>query len=407
MRLNIEMYRKIFRLLYEALFTILLMYFIEIILVKEKPNPVLAVIVLSTYIISYGIREWAANYGLILLLHLIMAGIIFILPISRGLAGLMFVVVAYQVLESFAYAKRNSLLKPLGDIPWPTFLISFIIYLYGVYIKSDEMIYATYIIPVLLLFLYLLMVYVEGLRGYIDSARDVSGLPLKNIISTNTMIVAGVLVLLAVGLILGRLLHLENALLKLWEGILSVFKLLSYIIMFVVTILGSLLSSGDDAVEEHLEFDSGQTVEHIGRIGTSLEVILKIVLLLLAIYAVYRIAARIIKRLMVSRNFADDIIESAETNKKSSIESVRRRGIFGIGLSKEERARRYYRMRIMRYRYDISLDKSRTCHELEDLISENELGDVSEITGLYSDIRYGNRAVDREILRDMNRLSRQ
>lgn len=407
MKLNIEMSRKILRLLYEALFTVLIIYFIEIILVKEKPAPILIAIVLSSYVISYIIRERAANYGLILLLHLVMAGIIFVLPVSRGLAGIMLAVAAYQVLESFAYAGRNSALRPLGDIPWPTFLISFIIYLYGAYIKSDEIVYATYIIPVLLLFIYLLMVYVEGIRVYIDSTRDISGVPLKNIISTNTMIVTGILVLFMMGLILGNILHLENALHKLGEGILSIFRLLSYIIMFVVTIFGRMLSQGGEEDEEPLEFDSGQTVEHIGRIGSSVEIILKLGLLFLVIYIVYRITARIIKHLLVSRKFADDIIEVAETNRKSSVEDVGRKGIFGLVLSKEERARKYYRLRIMRYRYDISLDKSRTCNELEDLIRENKLDDVSEITGLYSDIRYGNRTVDRELLRKMNRLSRQ
>lgn len=406
MKHKLEIWRKILLLTYESLFTVLLAYFVEMILVKESPNPATIIIVPCMYIASYFIRDRAVNYGLIVMFHMLLAGIIALLPISIGLKGIIFTIVIYQIFEALFYARRGAMLRQVNDIPWPTFLACLVIYFYGQFTNSTEIMFVSNLIPILLLFVYLLMVYTEGLLRYIESTKDVSGIPLKNIISTNSFIVIAILGFLLVALLFGRILNLDRALIKLGAGIIIILKMLLYVVKYLLTMFGKLFSSGKNN-NENFEIGGDQPVDYINTMNSFGEAILKLLIILLAIYIVYKIAAKIIKMLMASRTYSDDILEKAEVKRNSlSAQNIRKR-IFKIRLSREEKARRYYRLRILRYKYDISLKRDKTCTELESEIAKQELGDVSEITALYSDIRYGNRAVDKNILREMNRLSRK
>ena len=74
-------------------------------------------------------------------------------------------------------------------------------------------------------------------------------------------------------------------------------------------------------------------------------------------------------------------------------------------MSRDWRARKYYKDYIERYRYDITLKQTETSREIQDELQRKDLADVTELTACYEEIRYGNSDVDRAMLQKIRRLA--
>ena len=61
----------------------------------------------------------------------------------------------------------------------------------------------------------------------------------------------------------------------------------------------------------------------------------------------------------------------------------------------------------MKNKYQISLTKSKTAEDIRKEIKANELGNVDDITRIYSDVRYGKISPDKNMVKKMNHMIKQ
>ena len=96
--------------------------------------------------------------------------------------------------------------------------------------------------PVLIIFIYLVSLYVDGLEEYLNGARRVSGAPMKMIISTNSLIVTGILTVFVVTILLGNALHLDRVLKDVLVSSLVIVRIIVAIIILLITMTILLLN---------------------------------------------------------------------------------------------------------------------------------------------------------------------
>ena len=404
---NIERTRKLLRMIYQALFMTLVLLFISIVFMKQKPPMFVFLVLFVEYSLSYIIRDYSSSNLWTFFLHLIMGLLILLVPSSIGIKALLVLVDIYLLGESFGYARFGYKLKPLDDIPWPTFLVALIVYGYGHMMHEDIMMNGAYFIPVFLLVIYYCMVYVDGLKVYVNATKDVSGLPLKRIVSSNTMIVMVIILFLIVGLILGNVLGLDEALWSLGRGFVAVIKVIAIFFVYLWRVIASFLSRGGGGTSGPVVMEQQANRKYATEIGESFDFVIKGAVIVVAIYIVYKIAVKVIKKLSIKRKFVNDIIEKAEVTHKDTSKNITKKGIFVSRLSGEEKIRKYYKIRVLRHKYDINLTESKTPREIQREIYCNDIGDIEEITDVYSDVRYGQTLVTKELVRKMNRLTKR
>ncbi len=394
-------------MLYDALFVNLLLMFFAVVFIKLQPSIFVYVMVVALYISSYLIRDYAPSNLWNLILHIIIGVLVCLPKMNIGIKVLLVIIDSNLLGEAFLYAINGYKIKQLDDMPWPTFLVSLIIYAYGFFMNESIMLNSAYVIPVILLILYYLMIYVEGLRTYVNATKDVSGLPLKRIISTNTMIVFLVTLFLIVGIFLGNVLGLHRTINTLGKGVVAVFKLFAAFFVAIWRIIALLFSSSGGGSASAVVVEEKVTGKYVADIGNSFEFVLKGAVVLIAIYVVYKIAIKIIKRLVIKRKLSTDIIEAAEISYKDEGKRLYKNILKNNKSNVEEKIRKYYRLRVLRNKHEIVLNKQKTAEDIRKTIKEKELGDIDEVTLIYSNVRYGNMNPDKNILRRMNRLTKQ
>ncbi len=405
MKYKIEITRRALRLLYEMLFTYLLVLFFEIIWIKEEPTITIVIAMILQFVVSYIVREKVASYIGILLLHIILTALVFVVDFSGGQRLLLVCISIHLLSDSMVYAVRRGKLKPIDDIPWPTFLISILIYVFG-WVAKEEMLYNTaFFVPIILLFLYYIMIYFEGIKSYVESTRDMAGLPLGNILSINSLIVIFILFFLLAGIIVGGNIDLGKVITWIGNLIVGVFKIFAFGLAFIFRLITRLMSSGTkgDKVDSNEEGDFILT--HEGTAEDITYMLFKIIFVALTLYFVYRIVRAILVKLSASRRFDTDVVEDAERIILKREESTKKR-FFKLRFSGEEKIRRYYKQRILRDKYDISL-KNKTCREIQVSIAENSEKDIEELTDIYASVRYGEVVPDKALVKRVSRLSKQ
>ncbi len=405
MRYKIEITRRALRLVYEMLFTYLLVLFFELIWIKEEPTKTIVIAMIAQFVVSYIVREKVASYIGIVIVHVILTALVFVVEFSGG-QRLLLVCISIRLLsDSMIYAMRSGKLKPIDDIPWPTFLISIIIYVFG-WVAKEEMLYKTaFIVPIILLFLYYIMVYFEGIKSYVEATRDVAGLPLGNILSVNSLIVTFILFFLLAGIIVGGNIDLGKILAWIGDILVGIIKIFAVGLTFIFRFITRLMSNGaaSDKVDSNEEGDF--ILSHQGTMEDSTYMFFKIIFVAVVVYFVYRLVRTILVKLSASRKFDTDVVEDAERIILKREEDTKK-GFFRIRFTKEEKIRRYYKQRILRDKYDISLE-NKTCREIQVSIAENSTGDVEELTDIYSSVRYGEVVPDRALVKRVSRLSKQ
>lgn len=400
---NYRWARIILRMLYETAFTSLLLYFFAVLYYKEIPGFFVVFSFLLLYVLSFGIREWAPTHILVLFLHLIPMVGICLLPFSLGIRIILMGIQIYLMISAVMYSYKGAVIKPITDVPWPSFLVCFFIYILSLTAHASVLTTAAYIVTILLLVIYYLLLYVEGLSKYIDAASDVSGLPLKRMLHTNTTIVGMIILILLFGLFMGHLLGTD--------GLANVLLAVSRtIVQYLFLFIGFLLSKWQEIMgtsDLELDYADGELVapEVISGWGVVLEVLLLIAFAGGMIFLFYHLLRKLIKLLLKPRSYEEDIIEAAEKERTVTKEKSKGRIRVPRSLTLAEKARRYYKLRIMKHKDELSLDGQRTCRDIQKEMLQQGLEDVNELTELYSEIRYGTRAVDKKTLRKMKELA--
>ncbi|MCM1082294.1 MAG: hypothetical protein NC393_02710 [Clostridium sp.] len=395
--------RKLLDLIFGCLFSWLFVVFSTVVLFKAEPSRFFVPCVIWIYVTAYIIRELAKNAITILFAHAIFLVPFYFLNIEVRYVILFAMISFVLFCKDYSYIRAGKILKPVGEAPWYIFLFCFVFFLYGVYMKSEQLKNASYIVLVLLVITYLINLYVDGLGKYLGAAKNVSDIPLKNIAKTNSLIVGLIMLFLVLAIVVVNSHDWSRLVDIIVNGLVSVIKLIGFGILFVFNIIKMLLmrlpvSEMRDMIGNELQ-ESNYAAQ-----GQAVYTLLRFLLVAVMAFFLLLLVIKFVRKLFVRHNRMSDIVEDVSVKKKEKAEREKRKGIFSALFSPEERARRMYRSHILEYRYDVKLKETKTCQDIcRDIYSETG-ENVSELTEIYSEVRYGEKKADRNVIKKISSL---
>lgn len=395
------------RYLYEVVTAELFMYTFCMIFMRQDPRFTDAIWIAGIFLLSYLIRDFAPNHILLTIGHLVLAGLLVILPGTvwiRMVTGIYDI--GYLLPCAVAYAKRGSRLTDMSE-PWPSILAGIIIYFASIGMKLSVLSNLSYIAVALLMAIYMMIRYIQGLKRYISQTTEVSEQSIRDIAVINGRVVLflAVLVLLLMGAC--RFLDLSgfvNVLARAFAKVVqTVFGAIMVIWVFVLTLL---TKGGSAATDLDYQDTLNEYYQNSVKGYDVFTLILKVFVVLLLIFFLVRILLQVIRFLLKPRSHADDVIELIAEEPRQYKERITDRRIMHR-LTAEERARKIYKKSILRYKDVITLNKRMTCEDIRQEITETEVGNVEGISAIYEQIRYGAGEVDNHVIREMKAASGQ
>lgn len=395
------------RYLYEVVAAELFMYTFCMIFMRQDPRFTDAIWIAGIFLLSYLIRDFAPNHILLTIGHLVLAGLLVILPGTvwiRMVTGIYDI--GYLLPCAVAYAKRGSRLTDMSE-PWPSILAGIIIYFASIGMKLSVLSNLSYIAVALLMAIYMMIRYIQGLKRYISQTTEISEQSIRDIAVINGRVVLflAVLVLLLMGAC--RFLDLSgfvNVLARAFAKVVqTVFGAIMVIWVFVLTLL---TKGGSAATDLDYQDTLNEYYQNSVKGYDVFTLILKVFVVLLLIFFLVRILLQVIRFLLKPRSHADDVIELIAEEPRQYKERITDRRIMHR-LTAEERARKIYKKSILRYKDVITLNKRMTCEDIRQEITETEVGNVEGISAIYEQIRYGAGEVDNHVIREMKAASGQ
>ena len=395
------------RYLYEVVTAELFMYTFCMIFMRQDPRFVDAIWIAGIFLLSYLIRDFAPNHILLTVGHLVLAGLLVILPGTvwiRTVTGIYDI--GYLLPCAVAYAKRGSGLTDMSE-PWPSILAGIFVYFASIGMELPVLSNLSYIAVALLMAIYMMIRYIQGLKRYISQTTEVSEQSIRDIAFINGRVVLflAVLVLLLMGAC--RFLDLSgfvNVLARAFAKVVqTVFGAIMVIWVFVLTLL---TKGGPAATSLDYQDTLNEYYQNSVKGYDVFTLILKVFVVLLLIFFLVRILLQVIRFLLKPRSYADDVIELIAEEPNQYKERITNRRIMHR-LTAEEQARKIYKKSILRYKDVITLNKRMTCEDIRHEITETEVGNVEGISAIYEQIRYGAGEVDNYVIREMKAASVQ
>ena len=395
------------RYLYEVVTAELFMYTFCMIFMRQDPRFVDAIWIAGIFLLSYLIRDFAPNHILLTVGHLVLAGLLVILPGTvwiRTVTGIYDI--GYLLPCAVAYAKRGSGLTDMSE-PWPSILAGIFVYFASIGMELPVLSNLSYIAVALLMAIYMMIRYIQGLKRYISQTTEVSEQSIRDIAFINGRVVLflAVLVLLLMGAC--RFLDLSgfvNVLARAFAKVVqTVFGAIMVIWVFVLTLL---TKGGPAATSLDYQDTLNEYYQNSVKGYDVFTLILKVFVVLLLIFFLVRILLQVIRFLLKPRSYADDVIELIAEEPNQYKERITNRRIMHR-LTAEEQARKIYKKSILRYKDVITLNKRMTCEDIRQEITETEVGNVEGISAIYEQIRYGAGEVDNYVIREMKEASVQ
>ncbi len=395
------------RYLYEVVTAELFMYTFCMIFMRQDPRFVDAIWIAGIFLLSYLIRDFAPNHILLTVGHLVLAGLLVILPGTvwiRTVTGIYDI--GYLLPCAVAYAKRGSGLTDMSE-PWPSISAGIFVYFASIGMELPVLSNLSYIAVALLMAIYMMIRYIQGLKRYISQTTEVSEQSIRDIAFINGRVVLflAVLVLLLMGAC--RFLDLSgfvNVLARAFAKVVqTVFGAIMVIWVFVLTLL---TKGGPAATSLDYQDTLNEYYQNSVKGYDVFTLILKVFVVLLLIFFLVRILLQVIRFLLKPRSYADDVIELIAEEPNQYKERITNRRIMHR-LTAEEQARKIYKKSILRYKDVITLNKRMTCEDIRQEITETEVGNVEGISAIYEQIRYGAGEVDNYVIREMKAASGQ
>lgn len=395
------------RYLYEVVTAELFMYTFCMIFMRQDPRFVDAIWIAGIFLLSYLIRDFAPNHILLTVGHLVLAGLLVILPGTVWIRTVTGIYDIWYLLPcAVAYAKRGSGLTDMSE-PWPSILAGIFVYFASIGMELPVLSNLSYIAVALLMAIYMMIRYIQGLKRYISQTTEVSEQSIRDIAFINGRVVLflAVLVLLLMGAC--RFLDLSgfvNVLARAFAKVVqTVFGAIMVIWVFVLTLL---TKGGPAATSLDYQDTLNEYYQNSVKGYDVFTLILKVFVVLLLIFFLVRILLQVIRFLLKPRSYADDVIELIAEEPNQYKERITNRRIMHR-LTAEEQARKIYKKSILRYKDVITLNKRMTCEDIRQEITETEVGNVEGISAIYEQIRYGAGEVDNYVIREMKAASVQ
>ena len=219
----------------------------------------------------------------------------------------------------------------------------------------------------------------------------------------NTLIVVGIFLVMLVGIGVGELLGLPDAVTEFFKSIGELLKALFYGFVLLAKWFANLITGklGDQVstAKTNLLTQLQKTNAGSGIILT----ILKFVVLAFLLYFLIKILAKVLKVLLAKyqQNGKDEVIRGVKEEERERLKdrglAYRMRTYFTM----EERARRIYRKRIIEAAGETKPHENENTRDIMNRLQAEKGMNLPELTALYEAVRYGGVKVDQEYLRRM------
>ena len=415
--------RHLFRALYAYTFYLL---FMEMFLLSTKRPHVswVGLLVMALlFLISYILRNKVLHLWP-LVLFTVVAGVgIWFLPVKAsaeqltgsdglfavdGMERWMLIGLALGLMvTSCRYVAKGGILGEPMDVPWPILVLGLLASAFGFIYDIEGLPGIAAILTGVTLIFYLLILYADSTRKYMDSTKDVRGIPIRQITKVNTIVIVGVFLCMIIVILLGEAVHLPDAFVGFLQAMLGILKTLFFGVVLVFRWIANLFGFGSKEKTHEVSRQLRQEATKPGTYSNILEFVLKGLLLALAVFVIIKILARVLRILSARyRNNsvmqrADLVEETKETDIRTKIPHPSLFKRMRDSISMEERARKIYRKRVMNLKKDLILAETDTTADIEEKALEQAGVSLPELTALYNNVRYGNVTVDRAYLSRM------
>ena len=397
--------RRVLRYLYQSIYSIMMLQLVYALSTHPLVKLPWILLLLGGLLVSYIAREMLSNGFILLLPHILYGVVVWFVAPSLDLKVVISLFLFAYFLDGMRYLQSRGILKRLADVPWGCCALGLACIFLGQYIKNRQLEMIGYILPVIAIFIFLFSLYLEGLEEYLKSSRHVSGAPMKQIASVNSLIITCILCIILVVMGLGELFHIDVLFLAFAK---SMAKVLGFIFFAIITIAGLIYGFFSGASVDST-VNTGQNTDVIydaSIIANIIQFIFVAGLIFLAVIALYKLFKALIKYLMARHQRANEYAEdiSPKSKKSVKVEKVARPDSL-IGNSPDIKARRLYKKWVDSYKkkfvpdqLDTSGDIKTAVETIEKDVDENNLAGV---TDAYNEVRYGGRMPDSHFLKQM------
>ena len=399
--------RRFFRMGYSYTLYLLLTE-IALMVMKLPPASWLAMLVmLALFASSYILREKVNRlWPMLLLAVLSCVGIWFLPEVMLQKLLLMALAIGLFCTGSRQLMSGGGLPAP-QDIPWPVILMALVGTGVAMYYELPDLVIYSVVLAGLNIFFFLMVIYSDGVRRYIDSTREVKGMPLRKMIHVNTWIVLGIFLVMGIAILLGELLGLPAGVEELLKSLGHLVKALFYGVGLFFKWLVNLLGFGNGFSASESSEQIVQELEKSGVGGNIIFVILRVIVILFVLFVVIKVFAYLIRIFLAK--FQKGEKETVRENLRTDFaEKLKERDILSRVkkyLSPEEKARRIYRKEVLSAMGGENLPVSMTTGDILEILKGKGV-DLTELTRLYDAVRYGGATVDRTYLGKMKKAAK-
>ncbi len=410
------------RLIYEFLFIVLIIDFGICLSGADKMRLKSLVVLGGILIISYIARDYLTHAISLFIVHAILGLLTYLFLGDLYMSIILCIAIFGIFLDASVYMKRGYVLKRTFDAPWDVFVVGLAVSILATYKHDTELQTIGYVSAVIMVVIYLINLYLEGLLNYMILNRRVVGIPMNQMVSVNSFIVTTVILIVIVTIILADLLGFPKLVGGFVIAMLSILRIVFLLLGVLIGLVAALFGYNKMRPQEQLSraIDIAEEESIVSRV---FYFILVAAFLALMAYILIRICIHIIKWLISRQDKNFETIENLKPKKKKRITRTPIEREEGPGvLSNEQRARRIYRKKVLTFRRFFLPDRCDTAKDIEEAMlrypdssavksksdREEIINDYIEqkrtLTELYEKVRYGNVVPDKEYLKKMKEL---
>ena len=398
--------RRLLRMIYQYIYVILILQLAYGLFRQPLVGIKWLLYILGILTISYIFRDICSRGIVLFLIHAATGVATYFVVGSVVLRWIIIAITLEFFMDAMLYMHSNYTLKRMFDTPWMSLALGVATTALGAYFGVRTLVIIGYTLPIATILIFLVSLYLEGLEEYLHRTKHVSGAPMGQIISVNSIIVSGIMGIILIVIAMGSLLHLDIALAGFVTAVLRIIKIIFLIIVAVLGFIFSILSGG-------MGFSGGglpeieEMADEPGLLASVLQFIIIMLFMAFMVYMLIRLIRWIVRIMIARQDRTYEMVEDISGREKTLFtrESVVREDRLRGG-SPVIRARRIYRSRILRLRASFVPDRTDTTGDISGLVELYGNGDMNihDLTSIYNDVRYGDRVPTAEELRRMKKM---
>ena len=401
--------RKILKLIYQYTLTLLIYNFLGV-LFRQGTLGLKAMLAIAViFVLSYILRDYFTRGVYLLIIHAVMGIIGAFFFSGLFLRGVILFTAFDTFMDGLFYINRGFTLRRFSEAPWELFLIGVISTILAWYLKDEYLFWFTYVATISLFINYLLTMYFDGIEKYISTNRHITGLPLKQIISVNSLLVTGIMFIVVVLVGLSNIFDFSGIVKSFGYAMLTILRIILIILSIIINLFFGLFDYGNPAPPEQGLKQIQILTQGADIIGAIIEFLLMALVTSLTVYLIYSVVRFFIKLILRKNDRSFELTEELghSIRKKDLVRESTRVSDRPGRLSGAARVRELYRKNVLSFRKMFMPDRNDTAGDIEKALTSYGMENAEKFTEMYEAVRYGNTIPDRQYINTMKDLKNQ